>query len=195
MTIVRPLMLRGFAVVALLLVAGCGHSIGDSCQTNVDCSPLGDRFCDIAPPGGYCTIEDCGPTSCPSEAACIRFFIPILNEACDTSQMPPFTRADCKHPDEICVCDHSTFDPKTQQTTCVDTSGHVNNSGHCAPASTEKHWCQKLCGNNGDCRQGYECRQTGTLGATQLPAFDAGSNPNVKFCAPIEPGNPPVSTL
>ena len=48
-TIVRPLMWR-FPLVALLLVAGCGAKIGDSCRTNIDCSPLGDRFCDLASP-------------------------------------------------------------------------------------------------------------------------------------------------
>src|SRR4051812_36642707 len=41
------------------LVSGCGHKVGDSCKANVDCSALGDRFCDVAAPGGYCTIEGC----------------------------------------------------------------------------------------------------------------------------------------
>jgi hypothetical protein len=181
-------MLRGFALVAVWLVAGCGHSIGDSCQTNVDCSPLGDRFCDIATPGGYCTIEDCGPTTCPSEAACIRFFTPILNEPCtpgSDAQMHPtmLPQANCRHNDEICVCD-----------TILNGKCQNNNAGHCAPSSTEKHWCQKLCGNNGDCRLGYECRETGTLGATPLPSFDMTSTQNLKFCAPIQPGNPPINT-
>ena len=77
----------------------------------------------------------------------------------------------------------------------IKTGQCQNNSGHCAPASTEKHWCQKLCSHNGDCRQGYECRETGTLGATPLPSFDFSTSQTVKFCAPIEPGNPPVSTI
>jgi hypothetical protein len=186
-------MSRGLALVAIMLVAGCGHSIGDSCQTNVDCSPLGDRFCDIATPGGYCTVEDCGPTTCPSEAACIRFFIPILNESCHVDPNRLYTRSDCEHPDEICVCDTASIDPKTQKSTCVEKNGQPN--GHCAPASTEKHWCEKLCNRDSDCRQGYECRETGTLGAAPLPTFDMGADSNVKFCAPIEPGNPPVVTI
>jgi hypothetical protein len=182
-------MSRGFALVAILLVAGCGHSIGDSCQTNVDCSPLGDRFCDIATPGGYCTIEDCGPTTGPSEAACIRFFVPILNEPCtlgiDGQGKPTaLPQANCRHPDEICVC-----------TRVLNGKCQNNNAGTCAPSSTEKHWCQKLCNNNGDCRQGYECRETGTLGASPLPSFDFGANQTLKFCAPIEPGNPPIPTI
>ena len=181
-------MSRGLALVAALLVAGCGHSIGDSCTTNVDCSPLGDRFCDIATPGGYCTIEDCGPTTCPSGAACIRFFTAIANEPCTVSSVSIDVKANCKHPDEICVCDNSVTD-KSNNVVCT------NNVGHCAPASTEKHWCEKLCNGDGDCRQGYQCRQVGTLGATELPSFDLGGTTPPKFCAPIYPGNPPVSTF
>jgi hypothetical protein len=190
-------MFRGFALAVLALTSACGHSIGDSCTTNVDCSPLGDRFCDVAPPGGYCTIEDCGPTSCPSEAACIRFFTPILNETCtlpkssDSDPLP--VRADCTHADEVCVCDNSMNGQC--QTPKATTANPKPTNGHCAPTSTEKHWCEKLCGNNGDCRQGYECRETGTLGATPLPSFDMQGALPEKFCAPIEPGNPPISTI
>ena len=45
-------MNRVLPVATLLVLSGCGHKIGDSCGQNVDCSPLGDRFCDIASPGG-----------------------------------------------------------------------------------------------------------------------------------------------
>ena len=58
----------------LLLLGGCGHSIGDSCSTNVECSPQGDRTCDTAQLDGYCTLQGCDLASCPSEAVCIRFF-------------------------------------------------------------------------------------------------------------------------
>jgi hypothetical protein len=187
-------MSRGLALVAVLVVAGCGHNIGDSCQTNVDCSPLGDRFCDVAPPGGYCTVEDCGPSTCPGGSACIRFYTAIQNEPCTVVLDRPLTQANCLHTDEICVCDNSS------NGTCITPTGSPFN-GHCAPASTEKHWCEKLCNQNGDCRQGYECRETGTFGATPLPSFDMGGNLPigqgypVKFCAPTQPGNPPVNTL
>ena len=40
------------AALVAILASGCGHKIGDSCQTNVDCSALGDRFCDIASTDG-----------------------------------------------------------------------------------------------------------------------------------------------
>ena len=64
-------------VVAAALVVtagGCSRKIGDGCTSNVECSPLGDRFCDLASPGGYCTIEGCDIDTCPDSAACIRFF-------------------------------------------------------------------------------------------------------------------------
>jgi hypothetical protein len=64
--------LRALFVVAILS-AGCSAEIGDECETSVDCSPDGDRVCDLAQPGGYCTIEDCTPDSCPDDALCIEF--------------------------------------------------------------------------------------------------------------------------
>jgi hypothetical protein len=109
---IRALMHRAIPVATLLVLAGCGHKIGDSCGQNVDCSPLGDRFCDIASPGGYCTVEGCDISfvvatkscsvdsncdsgqncrngqcgtfvdSCPSEAVCIRFF-QVINVRAD----------------------------------------------------------------------------------------------------------------
>jgi len=54
--------------------AGCQAKIGDSCSKNVDCSPDGDRICDTTQPGGYCTVPDCQPGSCPDNAVCVRFW-------------------------------------------------------------------------------------------------------------------------
>jgi hypothetical protein len=173
--IVRPLMWR-VPLVALLLVAGCGRKIGDSCQTNIDCSPLGDRFCDLASLNGYCTKEDCTTGSCPSEATCIRFFTPVQDEVCHTdpaTEPIPFSRADCPNADDRCVCDVTDDDG-----TCE------NNLGHCAPSSTERHWCEANCSSDSDCRDGYECRRTGTFGAEPLPAFNNGTGTPAKFCAP-----------
>ena len=172
-TIVRPLMWR-LPLVAALFVAGCGAKIGDSCRSNIDCSPLGDRFCDTAPVNGYCTQEDCGPTSCPSEAVCIRFFSPVDDESCDTKdETIPFSRANCPNADDRCVCDQTNED-----NTCN------MNVGHCAPSSTERHWCMRSCSTDSDCRDGYECRRTGTFGAEPLPVFANGVGTPAKFCAP-----------
>jgi len=62
------------ALAMALGAAACGKQIGDGCQTATDCSPNGGRICDLAQPGGYCTILGCDETTCPSEATCIRFF-------------------------------------------------------------------------------------------------------------------------
>src|SRR5512135_913112 len=101
-------MWRAVPLVAALWIAGCGNNIGDSCTTNIDCSPFGDRFCDTAEPAGYCTIEDCDVTTCPGNAVCIRFFTPIADEPChpmkDNSTLG---QADCARIDERCVCDNS----------------------------------------------------------------------------------------
>src|SRR5262245_8072910 len=72
----RPLM-RSVVVVLAVLGAGfgCGKEIGDACIVSSDCSPNGDRLCiDPNVHGGYCTIQGCDFSTCPSEAACIRFF-------------------------------------------------------------------------------------------------------------------------
>jgi hypothetical protein len=185
-TIVRPLMWR-IPLLAVLLVAGCGAEIGDACKSNIDCSPLGDRFCDTAPPNGYCTKEDCGPTSCPSEAVCIRFFTPLEDESCTFNSAIPFSRSDCPNVDDRCVCDTSNGSACTCPPPGVidPASGNCTvSNGHCAPSSTERHWCQRSCSNNGDCRDGYACRSTGTFGAEPLPAFNNGLGTPAKFCAP-----------
>jgi hypothetical protein len=64
-------------------VLGCSPEIGDECGTSIDCSPAGDRICDVTQPGGYCTIYNCEDTTedesdapqgaCPEEAACVVF--------------------------------------------------------------------------------------------------------------------------
>ncbi len=62
-------------LVLVLFVVGvaCKPQIGDACKTSVDCSQTGDRLCDITQPGGYCTVFNCEPGSCPSDSACIAF--------------------------------------------------------------------------------------------------------------------------
>jgi len=51
----------------------CTPSIGDKCVLSTDCSLRGERLCDNAQPGGYCTIFDCRANLCPDEAACVLF--------------------------------------------------------------------------------------------------------------------------
>jgi len=62
-----------FFALGAAAMGGCAAEIGDGCTTSVDCSPEGDRMCDIAQRGGYCTIRDCTPDSCPDDALCVQF--------------------------------------------------------------------------------------------------------------------------
>lgn len=58
---------------AALAGGGCAPAIGDSCSSSVDCSVNGDRICDRAQPGGYCTVADCEMGTCPEENICVQF--------------------------------------------------------------------------------------------------------------------------
>ena len=74
---VSRILMKKYIFLWILVIAfgpGCGAEIGDSCSTNLDCSPMGERICDTAQVEGYCTIEGCDLTTCPEEAECIRFF-------------------------------------------------------------------------------------------------------------------------
>jgi hypothetical protein len=63
----------GLFAFAGLAIAGCAPQIGSSCTLSTDCSSQGDRACDTAQPGGYCTILNCDDMSCPNHAACVAF--------------------------------------------------------------------------------------------------------------------------
>jgi hypothetical protein len=54
-------------------LAACAPEIGDECSANVDCSPNGDRVCDVTSPGGYCMILGCRSGGCPEEAVCVSY--------------------------------------------------------------------------------------------------------------------------
>jgi hypothetical protein len=63
-------------VLMLLLLAyapACAPRLGDGCERNSDCSVQGDRTCDLAQTGGYCTIADCETDTCGDEGRCVRF--------------------------------------------------------------------------------------------------------------------------
>ena len=56
-----------------LELMGCKPEIGDECTVSTDCSAAGERLCDTTQPGGYCTIFNCEPGTCPEEAICISY--------------------------------------------------------------------------------------------------------------------------
>jgi hypothetical protein len=173
--------MRRFAwALTALLIAGCGHHIGDSCNLNVDCDPTGLRFCDTSSVGGYCTIDGCDVGTCPSEAVCVRFFTQIPNEPCFSTL--PFPDNGCRV-DERCVCDQSVMGVCNPGP--VGDNGQPGPDGHCAPESSERRWCMLGCGKDGDCRTGYMCRQTGTLGSEPVPSIDMGAGTPASFCAPL----------
>lgn len=88
---VRALMHRRATLLVTILTAlagaaGCKPEIGDECSVSTDCSSTGDRLCDTTQPGGYCTIYNCEPGTCPEEAVCVAFEI-SKSAVCDDPQM------------------------------------------------------------------------------------------------------------
>lgn len=62
------------ATASMSLAVGCSPSIGDSCGASTDCDVNGTRTCDLAQPGGYCTVRGCDVGTCPAgEATCVQF--------------------------------------------------------------------------------------------------------------------------
>jgi len=155
----------GFTLLLLgTAAAGCGAKVGGSCTTNVECSPMGDRICDTAQLDGYCTIEGCDLTTCPSEAGCVRFF------------SSNFLAVKCNPATEDAI------DPAVTPTHDCTSSEICLSNGFCAQRTSERRFCMKTCDGNGDCRSGYECVWTGTQGAEAVP--DPGKpGRQLHFCA------------
>jgi len=84
---------------ALIALAGaCKPKIGDDCKLSTDCSAAGDRLCDITAPGGYCTMFNCEPGTCPDgESLCVEFGATRGSaEQCRNQQSPsPYSRTFC----------------------------------------------------------------------------------------------------
>jgi len=143
------LLLSFGVVVGVALLGGCGKEIGDACIVGSDCSPNGDRLCDPSSVGGYCTIQGCDYSTCPEEAACVRFFTgSFLNRTCDpakTAALCSKDPADCCSLDELCSI--MTIEGEAEDI-----------KGHCVPRSSEVRYCMRTCDSDGDCRDGYECR-------------------------------------
>jgi hypothetical protein len=67
-----PLAFAALALAAPALVA-CQPNIGDDCTNHAECAYSGSRICEPNLPGGYCTIFNCEPGSCPDEAVCVAY--------------------------------------------------------------------------------------------------------------------------
>jgi hypothetical protein len=95
------------------LLAGCNPEIGDECSVSTDCSRTGDRLCDTTMPGGYCTIFNCEPGTCPSEAVCVAFETAIAKECKDPQSGTRLTRTFCMRnceSDSDCRSDYACVD-------------------------------------------------------------------------------------
>ena len=96
----RLRMSRSFVLSLLALVGfvvgGCQPGIGDSCGSSTDCSATGERQCDRAQPGGYCTVLGCNADTCPGGSVCVEWrFIP--SRTAETWCMKPCSNdGDCR---------------------------------------------------------------------------------------------------
>src|SRR3954465_5438780 len=89
-------------LLALLALAefACTPKVGDSCTVSTNCSASGDRLCDITQPGGYCTIFNCEPGSCPDDSKCVNFGTKLSLKSDTTDCIPsqansPYKRSFC----------------------------------------------------------------------------------------------------
>ncbi len=151
-----------FALAAAAI--GCGKEIGDECVVSSDCSPNGDRQCDISSKQGYCTISGCDFDTCPEEATCVRFFTGnFTNRTCEQT-LEDVSENKCSF-DELCSL-----------------------VGNCVPRSSEVRFCMRRCGGNDDCRDGYECRDIALMlrdgGEPVLAAGQHVDSSSPRFCAP-----------
>lgn len=83
--------LKKAAAALGLALMGCQPSIGSNCAQSTDCSAAGDRLCDTSQPNGYCTIFNCRPNACPTEAACVATNIEVLGCPYDDRHSPSRT--------------------------------------------------------------------------------------------------------
>ncbi len=146
------------ACALALLAFGCTPKIGDECTVSTNCSAAGDRLCDITQPGGYCTIFNCEPGTCPADSVCINFGTSLSSvDMCTPSQgNSPYQRSFC-----MATC-ASDGDCRGGQYKCLNLTGdalHPNTLGavlaegsgnglvctveaHPAPTGTSSEVCQ-----------------------------------------------------
>jgi hypothetical protein len=171
-----------FLGVVLLGLPTCSRKIGDSCKSNVECSPLGDRFCDLSSPYGYCTVEGCDSKSCPDGAACISFF--SLQRNGPRSQCTPgkVVRPNCKGPD---CCDPTVHACCRVGERCL-CDGEGCKEAYCASETTERRWCMQPCDEQSDCDPDYTCYATNQGGTVAIvaPTDDGSEAPLVQYCGP-----------
>lgn len=154
------LVVLSLLVVSLGALAGlgaCGKEIGDACSFSTDCDPNGGRGCiDPSPAGGdgYCTIAGCDYSTCPDEATCVQFFTgDFTNKPCDPTLPATPTTPDPMDPNAPEL--PTTCGPGVN---CCSLDELCSLEAHCVPRASEVRYCMRTCSSDGDCRDGYECR-------------------------------------
>jgi hypothetical protein len=116
-----PRLAFGLAVAAgVASSVGCTPNIGDKCTLSTDCSQTGDRLCDTTEPGGYCTVFNCQPDTCPN-SICVAFDS-TLDPSCGGvvgGQWPRFQRS-------FCMAQCGSNGDCREQYECVDLSNPAN---------------------------------------------------------------------
>jgi len=136
-------------VAAAALALGCTPKIGDDCTVSTNCSTAGDRLCDITQPGGYCTVFNCEPGSCPADSVCVNFGTSLSPVAgCAPSQgNSPYQRSFCMATcgsDGDCRADYKCLKPTELNAVSAE---HSNDSRVCAvppkaaPTGTSNQVC------------------------------------------------------
>ena len=107
-----------------LLFLGCTPKIGDDCTVSTNCSAAGDRLCDTTQPGGYCTIFNCEPGTCPEDSVCINF-------GASVSELGSCSRGQATSPYErsFCMASCSSSADCRGGYVCLDLSGRRDSNG------------------------------------------------------------------
>ena len=205
-----------FALLALTLPMGaCSRRIGNPCKTSTDCSLRGDRVCDLShlvngdgdvdPAGkGECIIDGCNPTTCPREGTCVQVYsAEFLSVACDPEledRPQPFhggleTRILACNADPTLTPagdpeGEPVLPPDGEPVACNDCQAHevCLPEGLCADLLSVRTSCRKECRSNTQCRDGYECRSSGSNGVYGIATPEAPFGvETVKICMPLQP--------
>ena len=201
-------LLLALALTAPILLFACQRRIGSSCKVSTDCSIQGTRVCDLSylvngdgdldPAGkGECIIDGCTPSACPREGTCMQVYgAEFLSVACD----PELEDRPQSYSDELAARIASCRSDPDGEThiegapvACNDCDTHevCLPEGLCADILSVRTSCRKECSRDSQCRDGYECRESGSTGVYRVatPAFPFG-NGSVKICMPVrrEPG-------
>lgn len=135
--------LSALSLVALLGggVLGCRPDIGDDCVTSIDCSQQGDRLCDTSQPEGYCTVFNCEPDQCPTEAVCVGFGLE-LDPVCGEVYDPRWTRFErsfcmlaCEDSSD-CREGYACVSPTERRAVSIDLENELKGSKVCFVASS-----------------------------------------------------------